>query len=178
MPIRRPEGRQQFAPREVAAGAENDQGDGRTGASGHGQHSCWVRGHRAVVILRSTARQGQRVAGRTATASPGNARLVRPRPQPRTAGRFDRLTAIKPAVAQTTIAIASAPEAARHPPAAESIPLGPAGNRLSLRHSSASTLRTARNASCGISTFPTCFIRFFPSFCFSRSFLFLVISPP
>ena len=25
------------------------------------------------------------------------------------------------------------------------------------------------NASCGISTRPTCFIRFFPSFCFSKS---------
>jgi hypothetical protein len=29
-------------------------------------------------------------------------------------------------------------------------------------------LRIARNAFCGISTFPTCFIRFFPSFCFSE----------
>ena len=28
---------------------------------------------------------------------------------------------------------------------------------------------TARNASCGISTLPTCFIRFLPSFCFSSS---------
>src|SRR5213075_478192 len=31
------------------------------------------------------------------------------------------------------------------------------------------TLRTARNASCGISTRPTFFIRFLPSFCFSSS---------
>ena len=36
----------------------------------------------------------------------------------------------------------------------------------------------ARKASCGIWTEPTCFIRFFPSFCFSSSFLFLEISPP
>ena len=32
---------------------------------------------------------------------------------------------------------------------------------------------TDRNASWEISTFPTCFIRFLPSFCFSRSLLFL-----
>ena len=38
--------------------------------------------------------------------------------------------------------------------------------------------RTDRNASCEISTFPTCFIRFLPSFCFSRSFRFREISPP
>ncbi len=38
--------------------------------------------------------------------------------------------------------------------------------------------RTARNASCGTSTAPTCFIRFFPSFCFSRSFRFRLMSPP
>ena len=39
-------------------------------------------------------------------------------------------------------------------------------------------LRTDRNASCGTSTFPTCFMRFLPSFCFSRSFRFRVMSPP
>ena len=38
--------------------------------------------------------------------------------------------------------------------------------------------RTARNASCGTSTAPTCFIRFFPSFCFSKSFRFRLMSPP
>ena len=38
--------------------------------------------------------------------------------------------------------------------------------------------RTERKASCGISTFPTCFMRFLPSFCFSRSFLLRVMSPP
>lgn len=34
------------------------------------------------------------------------------------------------------------------------------------------------NASWGTSTRPIFFIRFFPSFCFSSSFLFLVMSPP
>ena len=40
------------------------------------------------------------------------------------------------------------------------------------------TLSRARNASCGISTLPTCFIRFLPSFCFSSSLRLRVISPP
>ena len=35
-----------------------------------------------------------------------------------------------------------------------------------------------KNASCGIETLPICFIRFFPSFCLSKSLRFLVISPP
>ena len=39
-------------------------------------------------------------------------------------------------------------------------------------------LRTARNASCGTSTAPTCFIRFLPAFCFSSSFRLRVMSPP
>ena len=39
-------------------------------------------------------------------------------------------------------------------------------------------LSTARNASCGTSTAPTCFIRFFPAFCFSSSFRLRVMSPP
>ena len=39
-------------------------------------------------------------------------------------------------------------------------------------------LSTARNASCGISTRPTRFIRFLPSFCFSSSFRFREMSPP
>ncbi len=39
-------------------------------------------------------------------------------------------------------------------------------------------LSTERNASCGTSTFPTCFIRFFPSFWRSSSFRFRVMSPP
>src|SRR5215213_9384610 len=43
---------------------------------------------------------------------------------------------------------------------------------------SAPRLRTARNASCGISTLPTSFILALPSFCFSRSFRFRVTSPP
>ncbi len=37
---------------------------------------------------------------------------------------------------------------------------------------------TARNASCGISTWPTCFIRFLPAACFAHSFRFRVMSPP
>src|SRR4051812_1550054 len=41
-----------------------------------------------------------------------------------------------------------------------------------------STCNTARNASCGISPAPICFIRFLPSFCFSRSLRFRVTSPP
>ena len=40
------------------------------------------------------------------------------------------------------------------------------------------TCSTARNASCGISTEPTCFMRFLPSFCFSRSLRLRVMSPP
>src|SRR6185503_9080448 len=43
-------------------------------------------------------------------------------------------------------------------------------NRKSLHHPSESIRSTARNASCGISTVPICFIRRFPSFCFSSSF--------
>ena len=40
------------------------------------------------------------------------------------------------------------------------------------------TRSTARNASCGISTDPTCFIRFLPAFCFSSSFFLREMSPP
>lgn len=54
-----------------------------------------------------------------------------------------------------------------------------------LRHSSlltetlySSSFSTDINASCGTDTDPSCLIRFFPSFCFSNSFFFLVISPP
>jgi len=47
-----------------------------------------------------------------------------------------------------------------------------------LLFSYSSSLRTARKASCGISTFPTWRIRFFPSFCFSNSFLLREMSPP
>ena len=43
---------------------------------------------------------------------------------------------------------------------------------------SLSRLRTARNASCGTSTPPTCFIRFLPFFCFSSSFRLREMSPP
>ena len=34
------------------------------------------------------------------------------------------------------------------------------------------------NAACGISTLPTFFIRFLPSFCFSSSFRLRLMSPP
>src|SRR5262249_15145914 len=37
---------------------------------------------------------------------------------------------------------------------------------------------TVRNASCGTSTRPTCFMRFLPSFCFSSSLRLGVMSPP
>ncbi len=40
------------------------------------------------------------------------------------------------------------------------------------------TFRTARKASCGMSTWPTRFMRFLPSFCFSRSLRLRVMSPP
>ena len=43
---------------------------------------------------------------------------------------------------------------------------------------SSPTSSTARNAFCGISTLPTIFIRFLPSFCFSRSLRLRVMSPP
>ena len=43
---------------------------------------------------------------------------------------------------------------------------------------SQSSFSTARNASCGISTEPTCFMRFLPAFCFSRSLRLREISPP
>ena len=39
-------------------------------------------------------------------------------------------------------------------------------------------LSTARNASCGISTLPTRFMRFLPSFCFSSSLRLREMSPP
>ena len=52
------------------------------------------------------------------------------------------------------------------------------GLHLHGRHHSSSTLSTARNASCGTSTLPICFIRFLPSFCFSSSLRLREISPP
>src|SRR5439155_870212 len=47
---------------------------------------------------------------------------------------------------------------------------------LALVH--AQLFRTERNASCGTSTRPTCFMRLFPSFWRSRSLRFRVLSPP
>ena len=69
------------------------------------------------------------------------------------------------------------------------VPHGPprAGHRWNRVHTrsgttyfflSPSRLSTARNASCGTSTPPTCFIRFLPFFCFSISFRLRVMSPP
>ena len=55
-------------------------------------------------------------------------------------------------------------------------PLVGGGALLGLVHPS--TLSTARNASCGISTDPTDFMRFLPSFCFSSSLRFREMSPP
>ena len=46
------------------------------------------------------------------------------------------------------------------------------------RHHSSSSFNTLMNAFCGISTLPIWRILFLPSFCFSSSFFFLVISPP
>ena len=43
---------------------------------------------------------------------------------------------------------------------------------------SSPTCKTARKASWGISTLPTCFIRRLPAFCLSRSLRLRVISPP
>ena len=40
------------------------------------------------------------------------------------------------------------------------------------------TFRTARKASCGISTRPMRFMRFLPSFCFSSSLRLRLMSPP
>src|SRR5512137_2828837 len=54
----------------------------------------------------------------------------------------------------------------------------PAFRLLPTDHGHSSTLRTARKASWGISTWPTCFMRFLPSFCFSRSLRFRLMSPP
>ena len=52
-------------------------------------------------------------------------------------------------------------------------PALPRGTQPSLPASS-----TLRNAFCGISTCPNCFIRFLPSFCFWSSFFLRLMSPP
>ena len=46
---------------------------------------------------------------------------------------------------------------------------GPAARAIARRYLSSPSSSTARNASCGTSIRPTCFIRFLPSFCFSSS---------
>ena len=50
--------------------------------------------------------------------------------------------------------------------------------RAFLQSAYSSNLSTLINASCGTSTVPNWRIRFLPSFCFSNSFFFRVISPP
>ncbi len=50
------------------------------------------------------------------------------------------------------------------------------GERLA--QESVTVLSTATKADCGISTAPTVFMRFLPSFCFSRSLRLRVMSPP
>src|SRR3989344_2934285 len=50
-------------------------------------------------------------------------------------------------------------------------------NLHELEHQS-STCKMARNASCGTSTDPICFMRFLPAFCFSRSLRLRLTSPP
>ncbi len=55
---------------------------------------------------------------------------------------------------------------------------GRAGRRRLLVATYSSSLRTAMNASWGISTLPTRFMRFLPSFCFSSSLRLRVMSPP
>src|SRR5213079_1140120 len=50
--------------------------------------------------------------------------------------------------------------------------------RVGHRRLPSSRLSNARNASCGTSTAPTCFIRRFPAFCLSSSLRLRVMSPP
>ena len=71
-----------------------------------------------------------------------------------------------------------APPAGRaHRFPASRAPVGRIVPRLSHKRSP-SSCNTAMNASCGISTDPTCFMRFFPSFWRSRSLRLRVMSPP
>jgi len=65
------------------------------------------------------------------------------------------------------------------PPVCESETTGGHGGPpLQLMQVYSLTFKTARKASCGISTRPTFFIRFLPSFCFSSSLRLRVMSPP
>ena len=50
--------------------------------------------------------------------------------------------------------------------------------RLQWKYNHYERFSTARNASCESVTLPICFMRFFPFFCFSRSFILRVMSPP
>jgi|SRR6516164_9765752 len=54
----------------------------------------------------------------------------------------------------------------------------PQGASVEGRSQLSLTRSTARKASCGMSTRPMRFMRFFPSFCFSNSFRLRVMSPP
>ena len=58
-----------------------------------------------------------------------------------------------------------------------SVPSGGSVSGASIGHFF-SPCNTARNASCGISTDPSCFMRFFPAFCFSSGLRLRVTSPP
>ena len=85
----------------------------------------------------------------------------------------------------------SAPHAAQNVHSCEQMTASPSGSKscaaalAALAHLEAHDcllpwpmLSTARNASCGTSTAPTCFIRFLPAFCFSSSLRLREMSPP
>ena len=61
---------------------------------------------------------------------------------------------------------------------AGSVEIDPHTGSAKLPMSQLSTFSAAMKASCGMSTLPNCRIFFLPSFCFSRSFRFRVMSPP
>ena len=64
------------------------------------------------------------------------------------------------------------------PPARGAVTAASARTTTGRRYSSSPVCRTDKNAFCGISTFPTSFMRFLPSFCFSHSLRLRLMSPP